>query len=271
MLAYLCTACNARACGLRPPFFSPPLVSVVLRPQPASLLKLLALAPISCSLRPSFVAMAEAAQQPNVEGRGRRRHRPQVEGERSVRQRLDDLETRMDTQESKLRGQDQRMLYLEAFTKVVLRGFACVSEFLRAKDQDFKLAKQAFVASFIAELRNQCFAEATHVVDEAETLLCENNGVVVVGVFPTGGHLGPVPDAVLRLQASHAGGRISYLLATAGKYLPESHQCFSDRVKRDQREKGLGKGKGKEKKGGGKGKFKAPQPKRAAGPANPQG
>ena len=80
-----------------------------------------------------------------------------------------------------------------------------------------------------------------------------------------------MPDAVLRLQASHAGGRISYLLATAGKYLPELHQCFSERVKRDQREKGMGKGKGKEKKGGGKGKYKAPQPKRAAGPANPQG
>ena len=122
-----------------------------------------AFAPITYLLRPPFVAMAEAAQQPNVEGRGRRRHRPQVEGERSVRQRLDDLETRMDIQESKLRGQDQRMLYLEAFTKVVLRGFACVSEFLRAKDQDFKLAKQVFVASFVAELRNQCFAEATHV------------------------------------------------------------------------------------------------------------
>ena len=94
---------------------------------------------------------------------------------------------------------------------------------------------------------------------------------MVVGVFPAGGHLGPVPDAVLRLQASHAGGRISYLLATAGKYLPESHQYFSGRVKRDQREKGMGKGKGKEKKGGGKGKYKAPQPKRAAGQANPQG
>ena len=95
-------------------------------------------------------------------------------------------------------------------TKVVLRGFACVSEFLRAKDQDFKLAKQAFVASFIAELRNH-------------------------------------------------------------KYLPESHQCFSDRVRRDQREKGMGKGKGKQKKGAGKGKHKPPQAKRALAPANPQG
>ena len=102
------------------------------------------------------------------------------------------------------------------------------------------------MASFVAELRNQCFAEATHVVYEAETLLCENHGILVVGIFPTGGQLGAVPDAVLRLQASHAGGRISYLLATAGKYLPDSHQCFSDRVRRDQREKGVGKGKGKD-------------------------
>ena len=108
-------------------------------------------------------------------------------------------------------------------------------------------------------------------MDEAETLLCENQGIVVVGVFPTGGHLGTVPDAVPWLQASHAGGRISYWLATAGKYLPESHQCFSDRAKRDQREKGMGKGKGKEKKGAGKRKYKPPQPKRAAGPANLQG
>ena len=212
--------------------------------------------------------MADAAQQPNVEGRGRRRNRPLVDGERSVRQRLDDLETRMDTQESKARGQDQHLLYLEAYTKVVLRGCACVSEFLRAKDQDFKLAKQAFVASFVAELRNQCFAEATHVVDEAETLLCENQGIVVVGVFPTGGQLGTIPDAVLRLQASHAGGRISYLLATAGKYLPESHQCFSERVRRDQREKGVGKGKGKEE-GSRQGEAQAAAGEACGGPGQP--
>ena len=176
----------------------------------------------------------------------------------------------MDTHESNARAQDQRLLYLEAYTKVVLRGFSCVSEYLRAKDQDLKLAKQAFVASFVAELRNQCFAEATHVVDGAETLLCENQWTVVLGVFPKGGQWGTIPDAVLRLQASHAGGRISYLLATAGKYLPESRQCFSDRARRDQRERGW-QGQGKEKKGAGKGKYKPPQAKCAAAPANPQG
>ena len=72
--------------------------------------------------------MAEAIQQQNVEGRGRRRTRPLADGEHSVRQRLDDLETRMDANESKACGQDQRLLYLEAYAKVVLRGFACVAE-----------------------------------------------------------------------------------------------------------------------------------------------
>ena len=81
-------------------------------------------------------------------------------------------------------------------------------------------------------------------------------------------HHGTNPDGVLRLQATWAGGRISYLLATAGKYLPESRQVFSDRVRRNKGDKGGGKGKGKDGKGNGKGKFK-PQAKRAAAPANP--
>ena len=54
--------------------------------------------------------MADAAQQPSAEGCSHRRGRPLVEGERSMRQRLDDLETRVDTQESKSRAQDTRLL-----------------------------------------------------------------------------------------------------------------------------------------------------------------
>ena len=194
--------------------------------------------------------MADGAAQ--VEhGRNRRRGRVVAEGERSVRQRLDDIETRMGSTEALCRSQDTRLLYLEAYTKVVLRGFSSVGDFFKDKERDFKLAKKAFV-------------EATHVLEEAETLLCENNGVVVVGVFPTGGHLGTNPDGVLRLQANWAGGHISYLLATAGKYLPESHQVFSDCVRRNKGDKGVGKGKGKDGKGPGKGKCKPPQAKRAA-------
>ena len=222
-------------------------------------------------LRIFFPSPTMADEAANVDqGRQRRRARAAADGERSVRQRLDELETRMDATEALYRSQDTRLLYLEAYTKVVLRGFSSVGDFLKDKERDFKLAKQAFIAAFVHEFRDKAFAEATHVLEE-ETLLCENNGVVVVGIFPTGGHHGTNPDAVLRLQATWAGGRISYLLATAGKYLPESHQVFSDRVRRNKGEKGGGKGKGKDGKGNGKGKFKPPQAKRAAAPANPQG
>ena len=165
---------------------------------------------------------------------------------RSVRQRLDDIETRMDSTEALCGSQDTRLLYLEAYIKVVLRGFSSVGDFLKDKERDFKLAKLAFIAAFVHEFRDRAFAEATHVLEKAETLLCDNNGVVVVGIFPTGGQHGTNPDAVLRLQATWAGGRVSYLLATAGKYLPESHQVFSDRVRRNKGDKGGGKGKGKD-------------------------
>ena len=60
-------------------------------------------------------------------------------------------------------------------------------------------------------------------IEETENLLCEAHGVVVVGVFPTKGQLGTAPDGVLRLQATWAGGRIFYLWATAGRYLPDTH------------------------------------------------
>ena len=120
------------------------------------------------------------------QGRHRRRARAAADGERSVRQRLDDMETRMDATEALYRSQDTRLLYLEAYTKVVLRGFSSVGDFLKDKERDFKLAKQAFIAAFVHEFRDKAFAEATHVLEEAETLLCENNGVMVVGIFPTG-------------------------------------------------------------------------------------
>ena len=155
----------------------------------------------------------------------------------------------MDSTEALCRAQDTRLLYLEAYTKAVLRGFSSVGEFLKDKERDFKLAKQAFIGAFVQEIREKAFANATHVLEEAETLLCENNGVVVVGVFPTGGQHGTNPDGVLRLQATWGGGRISYLLATACKYRPESHQVFSDRVRRNKGDKGVGKGKGKDGKG----------------------
>ena len=103
---------------------------------------------------------------------------------------------RLNTHESQCRAQNTRVLYLEAYTKVVLRGFASVADFFKDKDRDFKFAKQAFIASFVSGIKDKAFPEATNVVQEAETLLCENNGVVVVGVFPTGSQLGTGPGEV---------------------------------------------------------------------------
>ena len=110
------------------------------------------------------------------------------------------------------------------------------------------------------EFRDKAFAGASHVLEEAETLLCENNGVVVFFFWnlpnrrppryqPRRGFAAPSHLAA----KSWPGGRISYLLATA-EYLPESHQVFSDRVRRNKGDKGAGKGKGKDGKGPGKGK-----------------
>ena len=74
---------------------------------------------------------------------------------------------------------------------------------------DIKLAKSAFIAAMVGEFKEKAFPEATLCLDETETLLCENQGVVVVGEIPTGGHLGTAPDGIMRLQPTWAGGRIA--------------------------------------------------------------
>ena len=230
-----------------------------------------------CHPSPHFNLLLDIMAEVNVAApaaagarRNLRRERVDDQG-RNTRQRVDELESRMDAAEAQARAHETRLLFLEAHVKVVLRGFTAVQEFLRGLPGDFKLAKTAFIAALVAELKDKAFAEATHCIEEAETLLCENQGVVVVGVFPTGGHLGTAPDGILRLQPTWAGGRIAYLLSTAGRYLPETHQVFTDRVRRNKGgNKGAGKGKGKPGKGKGKDKGK-PQPKRAAAVANPQG
>ena len=124
---------------------------------------------------------------------------------RNARQRVDDLETRMDAVEAQGRSHETRLLFLEAHVKVVLRGFTTVQEFLRDLPGDFKLAKSAHIAALVAEFKDNAFPEAAHCIDEAEMLLCENQGVVVVRVFPTGGHLGTAPDGITRLQPTWAG------------------------------------------------------------------
>ena len=72
---------------------------------------------------------------------------------------------------------------------------------------------------------------------EAEGLICNDNGLVVVGIFPIGGQLGQCPDAILCLQPTWTGAR---LLTTAAKFLVETRQVFTDRV-RNPRAKARGR------------------------------
>ena len=192
-----------------------------------------------------------------------------VEQFRNVHQRIDDIETRLDATAARVDQHELRLGYMEACLKIVLRGFTCVQEFLRNKDTDYKLAKGAFIAAFFAELKDSCTAEANWAINEAENLAVEHEGLVLVGIFPTGGNRDGMADAVLRLQSSWVGGRVSYLLTSAAPFLGEARQLFTDRVRKP---KGKGKGEGQQKgkgkpkgKGGKKGKGAA-APKRAAAP-----
>ena len=63
---------------------------------------------------------------------------------RRVRQCIDDVETRLDTMDSRLAQHEMRLNFLESHIKVVIRGFEAVPEVLRAKDEDFRMAKSAF-------------------------------------------------------------------------------------------------------------------------------
>ena len=189
--------------------------------------------------------------------------------DRRVRQRLDDFETRLDGAESLGRNHDQRISFQESPQRIVLRGFACVGEFMRARGGDFQLAKRAFIGAFFHELKEHCGAEVTHHLDEAEGLLSDRNGWGVVGIYPTGGSMDDAPDGLLRMQPGYVGNRAGYLLCSSALYLQAPRQMFQDRVRKVDGGKAKGKGKDKGKKGGkGKGKGKDPmaQPKRAAAP-----
>ena len=201
--------------------------------------------------------------------RGERRAAERADREamdRRVRQRLDEVEQRIDEAEATHRNHDQRISFQESPQRLVLRGFACVGEFFRARGEDFALAKRAFIGAFFQELKEHCGPEVTHHIEEAEGLLADRNGWGVVGVYPTGGSLDELPDGLLRLQPGFVGNRSGYLLCSSAIYLQRPRQLFQDRVRRIDAK---GKGKGKGKKGGkgkGKGKDNGPQPKRAAAP-----
>ena len=66
----------------------------------------------------------------------------------------------------------------------VLRGFQCVPEYLRLlRSNDLRAAKTAFIPSFVDELKEQSGPEVAHLIAEAENLLVERQGWVLLGGF----------------------------------------------------------------------------------------
>ena len=137
----------------------------------------------------------------------------------------------------------------------MLRKFDCVQEFFRHHTDDFALAKGAFIGAFVGELRDAAPPECGHLLEELDTLICEHNGMAVVGVFPTGGRLDETLDGLLRLQEGFRGHRIGYLLSSIGRLLPQPRILHQDRV-RKLKGKGKGDAPGGEGRKGGKGKPK---------------
>ena len=188
---------------------------------------------------------------------------------RRVRARVDDAETRLDSLEAILQHHETRLPYTEAPLRVVLRGFSCISEFFWVlRSNDLRAVKASFFPTCIDELKEKSEPEVAHLIEEAENLLIDGRGWVLIGVLPTGGQFNDVPDGLMRLQPVYAAARMSHVLVQASRYLADTHQLFQDRAQRPQRgEKGGGKGKGLGGRGKGeKDKVKGTQPKMAAAP-----
>ena len=178
--------------------------------------------------------------------------------------------------EGRIRGHDLRLQYLEAPLKVVLRKFTSCLEFWRARDEQFRAAKSAFAAAFVAELREHGHPATANLVDEAETILADNESWVIVGIFRTGGAFTTpegvsIPDALLRLQPGEQGQHLGFLLSQIGRQMDASRMMHTDRPRKEKGAKGKGKGKAKPgdgvAPGKGKGKqAKGAQPKRAGRP-----
>ena len=82
---------------------------------------------------------------------------------------------------------------------MVLRGFSCNSEFFRVpRSNDLKAAKTSFIPTFIDELKDKSGPEVTHFIEEAENLLIDGQGRILIGVFPTGGQFNDMPDGLMR-------------------------------------------------------------------------
>ena len=153
----------------------------------------------------------------------------------AVRARVDEAETRLDSLEAALQRHGTKFQFTEAPRRVVLRGFKGVAEFFRLlRSHDLRAAKTAFIPSFFDELKEQSGPEVTHLIEEAENLMVDRQGWVLLGVFPTGGQLEDQPDGLMRLQPGYGGSRMSHVLVQASRYLANTRQLFQDCVRNPQ-------------------------------------
>ena len=120
--------------------------------------------------------------------------------QRRVRARLETHDDQIEGLGITARQHDLRLQYLESPFKWVTRGFTCTQSFLSTKDENFKAAKATFLTDFLAELRNSTPGMVEAHVAELEGLLLEEEGAVLIGVFPTGGWLDDLPDCSVRFQ-----------------------------------------------------------------------
>ena len=86
---------------------------------------------LCCAHVPASVChMRVTVQAPKIRGERRAAERAEREAsERRVRQRLEEVEIRLDGDESLSRSHDQRISFQESPQRLVLRSFACVGEF----------------------------------------------------------------------------------------------------------------------------------------------
>ena len=131
---------------------------------------------------------------------------------RRVRARLNEHEGQIDDLQGTARHHDLRLQYLEAPYKWVARGFNSTNTFLGKKDENFRAAKAAFLIEFLQELRECTPGMVEGQVQEFEGLFLESEGAALIGVFPTGGWLGELPDCSIRFVQGFSGLRIGYLL-----------------------------------------------------------
>ena len=199
-----------------------------------------------------FEKMADA--QPKRRA-ARERREEQAEATRNVRARVDAIETRADLFDLRLRQLDVRVQYIEQPHRWVLRGFDCTKLFFQTMENNYAVAKGGFLAALIQEIRDHTAPACEALIEELETHLLEHNGLVMIGLYRTGGVTNDCPDSLLRLQQGLCGSKVSYFLNSLSRQLTEPLILHMDRVRKELAQ-GKGKGKGGDNGGRGKGRGK---------------